>query len=120
MVVPVVVPVPVDVVPLVDPVEPDVPDPELPDVLPDVDPPDVGVPDVDVPDVELPELAPEEPPELLEPEPLDDGGSGVRARMNVSIRVLQPNAVSEPRLPSQGLENNAHLPSLEICAKLSP
>src|SRR5262245_26090604 len=44
----------------------------------------------------------------------------VRSTMNVSMRFLQPKAVSEPRVPSHVLENNAHLPSFEICAKASP
>jgi hypothetical protein len=50
------------------------------------------------------------------------GGSfvPVKSTMNVSIRVAHENAVSEPSVPSQGLENSAHKPSLEIWAKLWP
>src|SRR5262245_56118614 len=40
----------------------------------------------------------------------------VRSTMNVSRRFLQPKAVSAPRVPSHVLENNAHLPSFDICA----
>jgi hypothetical protein len=36
--------------------------------------------------------------------------------MNVSMRVEQPNEVSDPSVPSHELENSAQLPSLEIWA----
>lgn len=95
------------------------------------------VPEVEVPVVvldEVPELVLVELPEPLEVPPVEEDVVPVdevvpvptvvppepatRDRMNVSMRLPQPNELSDPKLPSHGLENNIHFPSLEICAKL--
>ena len=83
-----------------------VPPPEVPELDDDEElPPEVDVeplPEVEPEpepeeDVPLPE-PPDEPPDVPEEDELDPP---FNLRMNVSMRVVQPKAVSAPNLPSQ-------------------
>jgi len=103
---------------------PEVPVFDVPEDVPVPEVPDVEVPEPDVPELEVPPaggvVVPVVVPEPVDPVTDEPPEPGVNATIMVSMRLVHPKDVSEPSVPSQGLENSAHLPSFETWANPSP